>query len=311
MSWFTDLAGQAIKLADNIAENINQELNKAQQEIEAERNKIKEEKISQSTNADTTGLLPWETDDESRSIISQELMEHILLLSLSENNFTIKPRGFDISEFKFNLFIPTAMRLLALDDNLSKVHSKLMPKMREEDFWCNYYLRIKYLRLKSNIDDSKGYAKVFTFSDEEESTIIYPPDAEAPIASIQDIMIKNTTSADDVKIAKVEVNKDDVASDDEKEEVIANREKRKQQDDELAKEVQAELGDDADLELELGDLDDLDMDDLIDDMNINDQDLLDDILNDEASASNNSPLDKVDDLNNKDNDTSDSDYDKL
>ncbi len=167
MAWFSNLANQAIQFADSLADNIVAEANKAQNEIVAEQNKIRKEEEKKKLNLNSESIsLPWETQDESRSIISQDLMERILSLSLSENNFIQPSIRFDKSEFDFNQFVPIAMRLLALDANLARVHAKLMPKMNEEDFWRHYYFRIKYLRAKLNIDDRKEYDGIFTFSEE-------------------------------------------------------------------------------------------------------------------------------------------------
>ena len=302
MSWFSDLASQAVKFADGLAENIVAEANKAQQEIVAEQNKIKEE-LKKKHDSNENVLLPWETDDESRSIISQDLMERILLLSLSENNFVVVPRGFDLYEFQFNDFVPIAMKLLTLDSNLARVHAKLMPKMNEEDFWCHYYFRIKYLRLKSKIDDSSLYDKKFTFSDEEESTIIYPPDNSGDILQRNSLKeAVNMAAASSVAAASADIpgeakssnNKTDSNDDNGAGKSSLDRERRKKQDEELAAEVQAELGNDPELELELNDLD-MDMEGLdIDDLD--DQDLIDDIL------TSGDALDK---------DKEDADYDKL
>lgn len=302
MSWLSDLASQAVKFADGLADNIVAEANKAQQVMVAEQNKIKEELKKHDSNENA--LLPWETDDESRSIVSQDLMERILILSLSENNFIVLPRGFDLSEFQFNDFVPIAMKLLSLDSNLARVHAKLMPKMNEEDFWCHYYFRIKYLRLKSKIDDCSLYDKKFTFSDEEESTIIYPPDSSGDILQrtapnkmqTGDMsVLAVSTSASNTKETKSRDNKTDSNDDTNAGKSSLDRERRKKQDEDLAAEVQAELGNDPELDLELDDLDmDLDMEGLDID-GLDDQDLIDDILTSDA-------LDK---------DKEDADYDKL
>ncbi len=48
--------------------------------------------------------------------------------------------------------IPVIMKMLEIDTNLSKMHSKLSPKMDENIFWKNYFNRIAYLRAAIGID---------------------------------------------------------------------------------------------------------------------------------------------------------------
>jgi len=94
--------------------------------------------------------LPWETQDESMQILSQDLMEQVMSLSLCDENFTKKPdsRLLCAIDFDFDAFVPVVMRLLEIDSNLAAVHAKLSPRMDETEFWRNYYLRVQYLRAR-------------------------------------------------------------------------------------------------------------------------------------------------------------------
>lgn len=118
--------------------------------------------------------LPWESDDESKAIISEALMADILQLALSESNFTEPPPAkiIECCNFDLQLFISQAMRLLSLDQNLAHIHAKISPKMDEESFWRNYFARIFYLRCKSGLLD-RNDAIVQTVSSFAESDVIH------------------------------------------------------------------------------------------------------------------------------------------
>jgi hypothetical protein len=113
--------------------------------------------------AKTLESLPWEsecdsdthTHDESKSIITQALMEDILQLALCEKNFTDPPPAqiVECCNFDLQLYIAQAMRLLSLDQNLAHIHAKISPKMNEEIFWKHYFVRIYYLRCASGLLD--------------------------------------------------------------------------------------------------------------------------------------------------------------
>ena len=94
--------------------------------------------------------LPWEVDaaDEAKSILSQDLMERVLALSLDERTFLdAAPRV--VFEFDFEAHVPVIMRLLELDPNLAKMHSRLAPKVDEEVFWRRFFLRCAQLRVRA------------------------------------------------------------------------------------------------------------------------------------------------------------------
>jgi hypothetical protein len=152
--WFSALANQALKLADDFTDSLVAQANEAQDELVREQSKLKEEAELKQQQLSTLTQLPWETQDESLQILSEDLMEMILKLSLNEQNFTHEAPNSDEIIFVFSDFVATALQLLKLDANLAHVHSKISPKMDEEIFWRNYYCRVIYLRAKSGIDGS-------------------------------------------------------------------------------------------------------------------------------------------------------------
>eukprot|EP01032_Pedospumella_encystans_P019281 gene19281-21923_t len=150
--WFSSLASQAMKLADDFTESLVSQANEAQEQIQREQAKLREEDELKKVTLSTNTQLPWETTDESLQILSDALMDSILKLSLNELNFTKMPANAEEIVFVFSDFIATALHLLKIDANLAHVHSKVSPKMDEELFWRNYYSRVIYLRAKCGID---------------------------------------------------------------------------------------------------------------------------------------------------------------
>lgn len=152
MSWFADLANQAMKLVDDLADSVVSQATEAQQQIIQEQKKLQLEEAQKQRIFQAYQSLPWETEIESRQILCKDLMEKILGVSLNEKNFTVRSANADEVEFYFQEFVPVAMQLLQLDSNLARIHAKLSPKMNEEDLWFNYYCRVLYLRARSGID---------------------------------------------------------------------------------------------------------------------------------------------------------------
>jgi hypothetical protein len=150
--WFTSFASQALKFADEIADSLVNQANEAQQQLVEEQSKLKQEVELQKHISSVHQLLPWETNVESRQILSKALMENILSLSCHESNFTLpSPNAHEI-QFNIHDFAPIAMKVIQLDSNLARLHAKWSPKMNEEDFWFHYYCRIMFLRAESGID---------------------------------------------------------------------------------------------------------------------------------------------------------------
>jgi hypothetical protein len=177
--WFSSLsalATQASQLADQFTESIVASVDAASSELEKEQQQIRNEK--QSTTTTTQGnLLPWETEDESKMILSQDLMEKIFALSLNEKNFSVTPVNVHAIDFNFTQFIPVIMKLKDIDANLARMHAKLSLKMNEETFWRNYHFRIMYLRASVGMDP----AEPFQMNIYPENEIIFK--ASAPTSS--------------------------------------------------------------------------------------------------------------------------------
>lgn len=181
MSWFTNIANQAFQLADGLVAQAES----AERELNREHAVIKKEKEEQVTQQLSSTRLPWESGDESKAILSNDLMELILAIPMAEENFTVSPsiekhKILYETPFSFKQFIPVIMRLLQLDSNLAKIHAKLSPKMNEEIFWRNYYLRVIYLRAKSGIDGEEAAINIGQLP-EKDFLFTYTPSVSSPL----------------------------------------------------------------------------------------------------------------------------------
>lgn len=191
VEWFNSIAAQAKEIADSLAEQIQLQAQKAQEELEHEQLKIRQELESQQSHL-TKVRLPWETDDESLDILSQDCMERVFQLSLSERNFTISSDMLSDIEFNFQEYVPIIMKLLSIDTNLSNIHAKLSPKMNEEIFWCNYYRRAIFLRSIIGLDGEQVKEKYLPY---DLDNIIFAPSFENDYQARKD-MKKSTDSLD-------------------------------------------------------------------------------------------------------------------
>ena len=181
--WFSSLASQAMKIADDFADSLVAQASEAQDQIQKEQIKLKEEEEIRKQHLSTSTQLPWETNDESLQILSEDLMDLILKLSLNEQNFTVTPANSDEVHFVFSDFVATALHLLKLDSNLAHVHSKVSPKMDEEVFWRNYYCRVLYLRAKSGIDGAAAKNSSLKWGTNSAfPPIVFQPDYTSPSA---------------------------------------------------------------------------------------------------------------------------------
>lgn len=171
--WFSSLANQAMKIADDFADSLVAQANDAQEEIRREQAKLKEEEEQKKQTMCSTTQLPWETEDESVQILCDSLRESILKLALNDRNFTVEPPNVSEVHFIFTDFVATALQLLKIDSNLAHVHSKVSPKMDEEMFWRNYYCRVIYLRAIIGVDGVAAKEEALRWRD---SGIIFEPD---------------------------------------------------------------------------------------------------------------------------------------
>ena len=114
------------EITKEAAKKVEAEIQKGQQQYLAEQQRVKREsEYIKSVKKGEGVVLPWETDDEELAILSQDVMERVLSLSLTEQNFTEVPPKLDLIPFVFTDNVATAMRLLALDANLARMHAKV------------------------------------------------------------------------------------------------------------------------------------------------------------------------------------------
>lgn len=192
MSWFADLANQAMKMVDDLADSVVSQANEAQQQIIQEQNKLQMEESQKQRIFNAHHSLPWETDIESRQILCKDLMEKILGVSLNEKNFSCRAANADEVEFYFQEFVPVAMQLLQLDSNLARIHAKLSPKMNEEDLWFNYYCRVVYLRARSGIDGPEALNNSAKW---KETDILMGFETPAPVVLNRQVESSSTAGA--------------------------------------------------------------------------------------------------------------------
>eukprot|EP00611_Tribonema_gayanum_P021988 TRINITY_DN4337_c0_g1_i1.p1 TRINITY_DN4337_c0_g1~~TRINITY_DN4337_c0_g1_i1.p1 ORF type:complete len:322 (-),score=82.92 TRINITY_DN4337_c0_g1_i1:175-1098(-) len=119
-------------------------------DIKAEEDKFRAEKDA--TAACEIRLLPWETLDESRSILSDDLLAKVFALSLESATFTEAPPPDANYAFDLTPHIACAMRLMDLDANLAKMHARYISKVGETAFWRNYFYKINVLRLAAGVE---------------------------------------------------------------------------------------------------------------------------------------------------------------
>lgn len=120
-SWFS----MAQKLVDDFTDNMVEQANVVQAQMVEEQLKVREEVAKTKMQHEGEAHLPWETSNDSLAILSQDVMEKILSLSLTEQNFSVAPPKLLLMPFIFSEHIPTAMRLLSIDSNLNKMHAKV------------------------------------------------------------------------------------------------------------------------------------------------------------------------------------------
>lgn len=174
-SWWDSITTNAQLLVEELSAQANDATN----EIIHEQQKLKKEE--EARKAKNEGSLPWESDDEKKSIISEALMTDILQLSPCENNFTVCPptKIVECCRFDFQYYIPQAMKLLSLDQNLAHIHAKLSPKMNEELFWRNYFARVYYLKCKSGLLDQTDDPMIQAVISFDEDNVIYKADTSS------------------------------------------------------------------------------------------------------------------------------------
>jgi hypothetical protein len=124
--WFS----KAQKSFSSFTDSLVEQANVAQEQMTNEQQKVRNEAAQSKQLLEGDARLPWETDDDSLAILTQDVMEKILSLSLTEQNFTVSPPEIESFQFLFSDHIPTAMRLLSLDANLARMHAKVGVRSR-------------------------------------------------------------------------------------------------------------------------------------------------------------------------------------
>lgn len=250
------MASSAQQLADQVADTISAHASAAESQLATERERVIQEN---SIAKGRPSSLPWESSDESTSILSQDLMDNILQLSLSELNFTITPDTelLRLLDFNFKEVIPQVMSLLNLDKNLARLHARVSPKMDEEIFWRNYYARIYFLRYKSGIDSPEPNAYLDSL---DKADVIYcssspeRPDPPARTVGAETRSSPLNQQQENVANAEWDASGEDVYSSTSsgwvgrgrgKEKELELDRRRAEEAAALAAEVEAELGDDS------------------------------------------------------------------
>lgn len=201
--WFSSFTQQAKVFADSIAETIMTHVNEAEEALQEEKRRIERTNHSNNTNL----LLPWETDIESRQILSNNLMEKIFSMSLYKENFLTKPLNFDSVEFDIDKFVPIALRLTQLDSNLATMHSNCTPKLINELlFWNYYYCRLEYLKDLSGINGLENQQSAISLCKPTDIIFGYREDFKSD--TLPTSPVKETSSLKSLPISPINV-KDD------------------------------------------------------------------------------------------------------
>ena len=245
-SWLSNLSNNLVKRLDTLADSLVTQATAAQAEIAAEQSKLKEEEEARRELLATEKPLPWETDEEERTIFEHDTMERILQLSLREENFTVPPRHLEHVPFVFSEFVPVVLRLLQLDANLARMHARLASKMNEETFWHFYFYRIMYLRASIGIDGPAAKDSILGQLSEDE-IIIFHATREYEVRDTETSVIRRKPVAAPPGGAPAAAKADGapVAGEDDLQDMAQVN--RRKAEAELAAEVQAELDNDDDL----------------------------------------------------------------
>lgn len=90
---------------------------------------------------------PWENYDNA-----EELKEKILAISTEKRNFLRNPPAGVRFKFDYHESFPTALKIIEVDPNLSKMRFEMVPKkLTEEVFWRNYFYRMSLVTQSSTL----------------------------------------------------------------------------------------------------------------------------------------------------------------
>ncbi len=191
--------------------------------------------------------LPWETSlaGDDQKALTETLMGRIMDLSLDEENFTTKPpheAHFEDS-FKLRSHTGIAERMMAIDPNLARKHSKLIPNFPEHDFWMCYFYKVEMLRQEVGFEPLATMVLATTTTDtlkEDETHDVYDSSIEFCMINKQDALsepeqdVPNSPNDDEVilELDSLEGLNDDLEDD------LGSKQEG---DDELEAQIAAEL----------------------------------------------------------------------
>ncbi|KAM3173937.1 hypothetical protein ACTXT7_011566 [Hymenolepis weldensis] len=131
------------------------EFDRAHADFVAERKKVLSGENVLSTNILYSACKNGSELDEESHNRQQRIKAEVLRLSLDEQNFLRPPPHgscFRWSPQLAALHMPLAMGLLNEDGNLASMRFKLVPRrMKEDDFWRNYFYRVSLIRQSENL----------------------------------------------------------------------------------------------------------------------------------------------------------------
>ena len=193
----------ALKFADDITSqlNVHAEIASSQVKQEFEKTRADREAQMRRLHQSRTCTLPWETEVETKAILSDHVMQQILQLPFDDRNF--KEPGLPLQQLPFTFadHVPVILRMLEIDHNLKSVHAKLAPKANEEVLWRNYFKRVKYLRIRAGMDED--IAGLANLSESEAGVYLNSPVIEA---SPEGTLISKQTGQSTPKTSSLETN---------------------------------------------------------------------------------------------------------
>lgn len=84
--------------------------------------------------------------------VAQETTEHALQGKVHGDDGRYTGDSLPAAEFQLERHINVAIKMLALDPNLAKIHSRLISHMPEQTFWFHYFSRVAALRTETGLE---------------------------------------------------------------------------------------------------------------------------------------------------------------
>ncbi len=170
---------------------------------------VKQREEDERARAEEIQGLPWETSlaGDDKKAIAETLMGRIMDLSLDEENFVTSDADFE-SSFKLQSYVGIAERMVAIDPNLARKHSKLIPRFPEHAFWMCYFYKVEMLRQEVGFEPlaTRVLSTITTDTQKEDETRDADElSVELPTAKKQDVQ------SEPEQDAPISTNDDDVA----------------------------------------------------------------------------------------------------